>query len=268
MADTTTPNYGLTKPEIGASEDTWGTKINTNLNLIDTQMKVSDDRSAANTTTADAALSRAGGTMTGDVTFADNIYAKFGTGNDLRIRHDGSNSYIAEMGTGNLIVQTNGADFLVENTDGDNMINAISDGAVELSHNNAVKIATTSAGVNITGTATTDGLTVDGAAVGPIVALTDAASITTNLALGNNYSVTLAGNRTLANPSNITAGQSGSIFITQDGTGSRTLAYGANFKFVGGTAPTLSTVAASVDRIDYVVASATQIHAVASLDVK
>ena len=68
MADTTTPNYGLTKPEIGASEDTWGTKINTNLNLIDTQMKVSDDRSAANTTVANAALPRAGGAMTGPIT--------------------------------------------------------------------------------------------------------------------------------------------------------------------------------------------------------
>ena len=68
MADTTTPNYGLTKPEVGASEDTWGTKINTNLNLIDTQMKVSDDRSAANTTTANAALPKAGGELTGDVT--------------------------------------------------------------------------------------------------------------------------------------------------------------------------------------------------------
>jgi len=112
------------------------------------------------------------------------------------------------------------------------------------------------------------GGTMTGAAIGAVVALTDASSIATNLALGNNYSITLAGNRTLANPTNTVAGQSGSIFITQDGTGSRTLAYGANFKFVGGTAPTLSTAAASVDRIDYVVASATKIHAVASLDVK
>ena len=113
-----------------------------------------------------------------------------------------------------------------------------------------------------------DAQTFTGAQRGEITALTDASSIATNLALSNNFAITLGGNRTLANPSNITAGQSGSIFITQDGTGSRTLAFGTNFKFVAGTAPTLSTTAASVDRIDYVVASATKIHAVASLDVK
>ena len=113
-----------------------------------------------------------------------------------------------------------------------------------------------------------DAQTFTGAQRGEITALTDASSIATNLALSNNFSVTLAGNRTLANPTNIVAGQSGSIFITQDGTGSRTLAYGSYFKFVGGTAPVLSTAAASVDRLDYVVASSTQIHAVVSLDVK
>jgi len=103
---------------------------------------------------------------------------------------------------------------------------------------------------------------------GSIVTLTDATSIATDLALSNNYSVTLAGNRTLINPTNTVAGQSGSLFITQDATGSRTLAYGSYFKFVGGTAPVLSTAASSVDRLDYVVASSTQIHAVVSLDVK
>jgi hypothetical protein len=97
---------------------------------------------------------------------------------------------------------------------------------------------------------------------GEITALTDGATITPDLADSNNFSVTLGGNRTLANPSNIVAGQSGSFFITQDGTGSRTLAYGSYFDFAGGTAPTLSTAAAAVDRIDYVVRTATSIHAV------
>lgn len=113
-----------------------------------------------------------------------------------------------------------------------------------------------------------DAQTFTGAQRGEITALTDASSIATDLALSNNFAITLGGNRTLNNPTNTVGGQSGSIFITQDGTGSRTLAYGTNFKFVGGTAPTLSSTAASVDRIDYVVKSSTAIHAVVSLDVK
>ena len=102
---------------------------------------------------------------------------------------------------------------------------------------------------------------------GEITALSDGATITPDFNDSNNFSVTLGGNRTLANPSNLTAGQSGSIFVTQDGTGSRTLAYGSYWKFAGGTAPTLTTTASAVDRIDYIVKSTTEIHAVATLAV-
>lgn len=97
---------------------------------------------------------------------------------------------------------------------------------------------------------------------GSISTLTDGATITPDFALANNYTVTLGGNRTLANPTNLTAGQSGSIFVVQDGTGSRTLAFGSYWDFIGGTAPTLTTTANAVDRIDYVVRSTTSIHAV------
>jgi len=106
-----------------------------------------------------------------------------------------------------------------------------------------------------------------GAQRGTITALTDAATIAVDFDSSNNFSVTLGGNRTLGQPSNQTAGQSGSIFITQDGTGSRTLAYHADWKWAGGTAPTLTTTAAAVDRIDYTVAAANTIHAVATLAV-
>ena len=103
---------------------------------------------------------------------------------------------------------------------------------------------------------------------GTPVALTDATSIATDLSLGNNFSVTLGGNRTLANPTNIVAGQSGIIVITQDGTGSRTLAYGSYFKFPAGTAPTLTTTASAVDVLAYYVESSTRITARLVADVK
>lgn len=98
---------------------------------------------------------------------------------------------------------------------------------------------------------------------GEITTLTDGANISISLADSNNFTVTLGGNRTLDNPTNIVAGQSGSIFIVQDGTGSRTLAYGSYYDFAAGTAPTLTAGAANaVDRIDYIVRSSTSIHCV------
>ena len=80
-----------------------------------------------------------------------------------------------------------------------------------------------------------------------------------------NFQLTLSGNITLANPANLTAGTTGSIFVVQDGTGSRTVAYGSSWDFIGGTAPTMTTAASSVDRIDYIVLDSTNIHAVATL---
>ena len=101
---------------------------------------------------------------------------------------------------------------------------------------------------------------------GEITALSDGSTITIDMADSNNFSVTLGGNRTFANPSNDTAGQCGSIFITQDGTGSRTASWGTDWDFAGGTAPTLTTTAAAVDRIDYIILDSSNIHAVATLD--
>ena len=92
--------------------------------------------------------------------------------------------------------------------------------------------------------------------------LTDGATITPDFGANQNFTVTLAGNRTLANPTNMVVGQTGSIFIVQDGTGSRTLSFGSYYDFAGGTAPTLSTTASAVDRIDYIVRTATSIHTV------
>jgi hypothetical protein len=101
---------------------------------------------------------------------------------------------------------------------------------------------------------------------GEITVLGDSATITADFDNSNNFTVTLGGNRTLANPVNLVAGQSGSIFVVQDGTGGRTLAYGSFWDFVGGAVPTLTTTANAVDRIDYIVRTSTSIHAVASFN--
>ena len=103
---------------------------------------------------------------------------------------------------------------------------------------------------------------IEKAAVADIQALTDGTNISVDLNAGQNFTVTLAGNRTLDNPTNCVAGQVGSIFVVQDGTGSRTLAYGTSWDFPAGEAPVLSTDAAAVDRIDYIVHTSTDVHAV------
>jgi hypothetical protein len=88
---------------------------------------------------------------------------------------------------------------------------------------------------------------------GSITALADAANIAVNLNENNFYSVTLGGNRTLDNPTNLAAGQSGCIFISQDGVGGRTLAFGSNYDFAGGITPALSAAPGAVDVLSYVV---------------
>jgi len=100
------------------------------------------------------------------------------------------------------------------------------------------------------------------------VTLTDAATIAVDMSTFINATVTLAGNRTLGNPSNTKDGQTGVIKIAQDGSGSRTLAYSANWKFAGGTDPILTTTASAVDLLFYQVISSTFIFATLIRDVK
>ena len=163
----------------------------------------------------------------------DNQKIRFGTGNDLEIFHDGSNSMVKDTGTGGLNLAT--SRLAVNNAaDNENMIQAFENADVRLYYDNVKKFETASGGISLTG----------GAAAN-ITALTDGSTITIDMATACHHSVTLGGNRTFAAPSNQVVGQAGSIFITQDGSGSRTASFNAAFKFVGGTAPTLTTTAVS-----------------------
>jgi hypothetical protein len=173
--------------------------------------------------------------------------------------------------TTNLSVTANGTSLTVASSDGtDASIPAVTTsawGAMTDEDKTKLDGIATSATANVGDAVLANDQTWTGAQRGTVTALTDGATIAVDFNSSNNFSVTLGGNRTLGQPSNQVVGQSGSIFVTQDGTGSRTLAYHADWKWAGGTAPTLTTTAAAVDRIDYIVAAANKIHAVATLAV-
>ena len=97
--------------------------------------------------------------------------------------------------------------------------------------------------------------------IGEVITISYASTITLDFRTANNFTVTLTGNTTFANPSNLAAGQSGILFITQDGTGGRTAAFGSYWDFSDGTAPTLSTGVNAVDMIAWVARSANKISA-------
>ena len=159
----------------------------------------------------------------------DSVLLKIGASADLVIQHNASKSIINDAGTGDLELQRGGTAVL-----------SIVSGGVSLA----------------------------GGAASNITALSDGATITIDMATACHHSVTLGGNRTFAAPSNQVIGQSGSIFITQDGTGSRTATFNSAFKFNNGTAPTLTTTASAVDRIDYIIKASNTIHCAVSLDIK
>ena len=93
-----------------------------------------------------------------------------------------------------------------------------------------------------------------------VVALTStSASIAVDLSLSNNFSHTMTENTTLANPSNIVAGQSGQITFTQHASAAKTLAFGSYWKSADGAAVTLSTTVGAVNLLSYYVNNATHI---------
>ena len=173
---------------------------------------------------------------------ADDVKIAFGASSDFSIYHNGSHSRLEDSGTGK----------------------------IQLGSDTGVEILTTNFATQIALFDTTqillkEPVTLTGSSGSNVTALTSASSVTIDFSLSNHFSCTMGHNITFNNPSTESVGQSGSITLTQDGTGSRTAAWGSQFLWAGGTAPTLTTTAAAVDRIDYVVVAADKIHCVATL---
>ena len=107
----------------------------------------------------------------------------------------------------------------------------------------------------------------NGSASADISALTSASSVAVDFDTAQNFSLTLAHDVTIANPTNANLGQTGSIFITQSASSSHTVSFSSNWKFSGGTAPTATATNDAVDRLDYIVKSASEVHCVYTTNV-
>jgi len=198
-----------------------------------------------------------GSKLSSPLDLLDNQKIRFGTGNDLEIYHDGSNSRINNTDTGTFLFDTAG-ELQLRSTSTKKFLRAIQNAAVELYHNNTKTFETASGGVSLTG----------GAAAN-ITTVSAASTVTLDFALSCHHKITLGQNTTFAAPSNQAVGQSGSIFITQPSSGSTfTGLFNTAFKFTGGSIPTLTATNSAVDRIDYVVFASNEIHCAVSLNVK
>ncbi len=135
---------------------------------------INDDANYNSTLTTALAtkLPKAGGTMTGDVLYNDNIKAKFGAGSDLQIYHNGGDSLIADTGTGDLYIRGSNNIFLQKGDGSETFIATADDSSVYLYHNNATKLSTTSTGIDVTGTA----LNLDGGGSNPLLTLKNSAT--------------------------------------------------------------------------------------------
>ena len=183
-----------------------------------------------------------------DVLFGDNDKLLFGAGSDLQIYHDGSSSRIVDAGTGNLLVQAD--ELVIRNAAGnETKADYTTDGAVNLYHDNVVKLSTTSYGIDISGSAVADTDT-SGSHTG---------SQTPDFDTYQNFVWTLTGNTTLANPTTEKVGQTGFFVFVQDATGSRVLSLGTDYETAGGAGITLTTTANAVDIVPYVVKASNSI---------
>ena len=210
--------------------------------------------------------------------FADDAEAKFGDSGDLKIYHDGANSYVSDVGTGDLRLS---GSFVKLNNVGNTatMVKATDGGSVELNHNGSKKFETTGAGVTVTGICSASG----GVQVGSGQSFGDnggtavyygdgsnltgiAAGITTTkysptanaiiqigLGTAQHHELTLTAGFTTITTSGGSMGESHSLVLIQPSSGIATVGFSTFFQFPSGATPSMSEGSSKVDLVSFVV---------------
>jgi hypothetical protein len=299
MASTYTTRIRLTKQGTGDNDSTWGTVLNdevidltdfaiagyTTISLVggDVSLTTND----GSTDQARSAMLELTGTLTGDT----GVYLPSGITKNYIVKNNTSGAFTATVlidgGTGHAIPQGGSTIVMTDGVTVSEAIEGVYGTAATLDFGtgdaNLIPVssadgryANVSSDETITGNYTFSSSTTFTAQVigtgaqafsSPVSVAVSTSSVAYDLATGNNFTTILNANVTFDNPTNPQPGQSGIIYVVQDGTGSRTASFGSDWKFKGGTAPTLSTAASAVDALIYNVRTSTAISAFSVLNI-